>query len=175
MSDTKKNPTVEKEAVPATKPDKPRFVFADYVDNTEGYDPTDINQFLKDGADVSGYQFAWLRYDDHGKAQSRYYVQVKQDTHGDLFRADAFDAINGCIGRGYGKKEMGGVPEISLFCRPAEADIAEQEQMSRASQRRLDPEHNKGLNDIKERIGNVIGSQHVSGKTSTNRSGWGSN
>lgn len=175
MSDNRKPNTATAVAEPSAE--KRKFVFTDYTDNSDGFDPTDITGYLKDGADTSGYHFDWVRHTNHAKAQSRYFVPVKPDTHGDLFKANAFDPIHGLIGRGqqYMSHTMGGIPELSLWVRPVEADIAEKEQMNKYSQRRLDPAYNEELSELQNRMGKVIGAEHVRSTTTTSRSGWGNN
>lgn len=164
--------TVEVKETPA--PEKPKFIFTDYTDNSEAFDPTDISGFLKDGVDPTPYHFSWIRHTDHGIAERRYFQRVRKDTHGDMFKAEAFDPIHGIIGRGqqWMSHTMNGIPEVSLYIRPAEANEEELKQMNKASQRRLDPNHNEKLREIQDRIGSVIGTEHVSGSITTNRSGW---
>lgn len=153
--------------------EKPKFVFADYQDNTGPVDTSRVDDFLTDEFDNNMWQLAWIRHDGLEKAQRRYYEVVRRDTHGHLFKDEAFDSVQNIIGRGreHLHPTMGGIPEVYLCIRPREAGVQEQLQMSRASGRRL--QDNEEIQGIRDKIGSVVGPEHLTGGFSMNRSGWG--
>lgn len=154
-------------------PTKPKFVFAEYQDNTGPVDTSRIDDIISDDYSHDEWQAAWIRYDQLDKALRRYYQVVRRDSHLHLFREDAFCPTHNVIGRGkeHMNITMGGIPEVYLCIRPREAEFAEQEQMSQASARRL--ESNDKLNAIKEKVGNVVGANMFGGVSMGHTSGWG--
>lgn len=171
MSATKETKEVKPLEPAAGVPEKQKFVFSDYSDNTESFDPSDISAYVKEGVDMSPYHTTWIRFTHHEKAMRRYFRRVKADEHGDLFKADAFDPIHGLIGRGheYMAHTMNGIPEVALYIRPVEANEAEARQLNEASQKRLDPANNEALRKVQERIGSVVGAEHAGAGISTTR------
>lgn len=156
----------------ATQNTKPKFVFEQYQDDVTGADPSRIDEFITEEFSFDEWQPAWIRYDGHEAAVKRYYSRVQRDTHGHLFKDEAFDPIHNIIGKGKERLNpmLGGIPEVALYIRPREAADEEQRQMSAASARRL--QDNQKLQEIRDKIGNVVGTDSVFGGVSMGR-GWG--
>ena len=167
--------TKEATSAPAqtAAPKKSKFVFQHYQDNTGPVDQSRIDDLLADDFDQSEWQFGWIRFDRLDWAQKRYYQVIRRDTHEHWFKPDVFDPVHNVIGRGQGNLSiaMNGIPEVYLCVREREAQQEEQRQMSEFSAQRLqdDPK----LTEIKERMGNVVGTGSVFGGVSMNRSSWG--
>lgn len=152
---------------------KPKFVFQDYQDNTGPVDKSRVDELLEDG--FPGHeeiQLAWIHFNGLAAAEKRYYRVIRRDTHEHWFKPEAFDNVHNVVGRGQGNLNlaMGGIPELYLCERPREAAEEEQRQMSEFSSRRL--QDDAKLSEIKERMGNVVGTE-ILGGVSMGRSSWG--
>jgi hypothetical protein len=153
--------------------EKSKFVFLDYMDHSGPVDESKVDDLVTDQFDPSMYHLAWIRHDGLEKATSRrYFTVVRRETHGDLFKDEAFDPIQGVVGRGkqHLHPTMGGIPEIYLCIRPMEANIEEQKQMSKASMRRL--QEDSKIQEMRQKMGSVVGTE-ILGGVSMGRSGWG--
>lgn len=169
QSNTKQNEQKQSQAASA----KPKYNFSDYQDDDSTRDTSRVDGLVTDEFDPDQWDLLWARYDRHEKTQRRYFEQVCRDTHGHLFKDKAFDPILGVIGKGkeYLHSSLGGIYELTLWMRPIEAKIAEDQQMQAASARRL--QDNEKIKEIKDRTGGVVGANVFGGVSMSHSSkGW---
>lgn len=169
QSNTKQDEQKQPQAAAA----KPKYTFSDYQDDDSTRDTSRIDGLYTDEFDPDQYDPLWVRFDGHERAERRYFEEVTRDTHGHLFKDSAFDPILGVIGKGreYMHASKGGIHELTLWIRPIEAKIAEDQQMQAASARRL--QDNEKIKEIKERTGSVVGANVFGGVSMSHSSkGW---